>query len=190
MSRLIPIVVDDRERGGGVIEALKCSGVFDIREARLDIGDYRVDGRFVFERKTLPDFVASVISGRLFEQALRLTSQGNIHPVLILEGTASDLRNTRMSWEALQGALVTVSVFIGVPVLRARNAEKTVNSFLYVVRAGARNRGRRITAARLPSQGQSGLSELPAAGLAGCRAGACPTLVGTFRQCPCGDDGR
>jgi DNA excision repair protein ERCC-4 len=130
----IPVIVDDREQRGEVLKAIIARDAFDIRVARLDTGDYLVDDRFLFERKTLPDFASSVISGRIFEQALRLAEQDAFHPALILEGTSSDLRTSRIRREALHGALITVSIFIGLPVLRTRNAEETVNAFLYASR--------------------------------------------------------
>lgn len=72
MADRIPVIVDDRECRGGVVEALRASGGFDIAVRRLAVGDYLVDNRFLFERKTLPDLALSIQSGRLFRQALRL----------------------------------------------------------------------------------------------------------------------
>lgn len=136
MHNVIPVIVDDREQRGGVLEALTHSGDFDIHVARLNSGDYRVDNRFLFERKTLPDLAASIVSGRLFKQMLRLAGMQDSQPVLLLEGTAINLRDSGMSREAIQGALVTVSLFIGVPVLRSRSAAETARLFLYTARQG------------------------------------------------------
>lgn len=127
----ITVIADDRERNSGVPEALARMEAFDVRIERLPAGDYQIDNRFLFERKTLPDFAASLISGRLFDQALRLARQTEFHPALVLEGDFSELRDNRIRREAVQGALVMVSVFIGLPVLRTRNPEETARTFLY-----------------------------------------------------------
>lgn len=36
-----------------------------------------------------------------------------------------------MTWEAVQGALVTVALFVGLPVLRTLSAAETARTFLY-----------------------------------------------------------
>lgn len=136
MQKLISILVDDRERNSSVLDALRQSGIFDIQVARMKTGDYRVDNRFLFERKTLPDLAASIASGRLFKQMLRLAGVWDAQPVLVLEGSAGDLENSGMRREAIQGALITVSLFIGVPVLRSRSPFETVRIFQYAARQG------------------------------------------------------
>src|SRR3990167_6477839 len=92
MAGRIPIIVDDRERRGGVVGALRASGNFAVAVRRLAVGDYLVDDRFLIERKTLPDLTLSIQSGRLFRQALRLAQVSHLRPALILEGTSADLR--------------------------------------------------------------------------------------------------
>lgn len=129
MKRRISIVLDDREQAGAVPIELECAGIFDVEIRRLKVGDYLVDGRFLFERKTLPDLVASIASGRLFAQTLRLAQTNGVRPALILEGTSQSLQGSGMRWEAIQGALVTVALFIGLPVLRTRSPRETVRTF-------------------------------------------------------------
>lgn len=138
-QRNIPLIMDDRECAGAIPGALRDSGQFDISITRLKTGDYLVDGSFLFERKTLPDFAASVISGRLFKQARRLAAksqQTSFHSGLILEGVSGDLQDSGISREALQGALVTVTLFIGLPVLRSSLPEETVQLFRFVAEQG------------------------------------------------------
>lgn len=74
MSSHIPLVIDDRERAGPLPAVLAQAGVFDMEIRRLAVGDYLVDGRLLFERKTLPDLALSIKDGRLFGQALRLAA--------------------------------------------------------------------------------------------------------------------
>lgn len=121
---------------------------------RLKLGDYLVDNRFLFERKTVTDLIVSIMQGRLFRQALGL-GRTSLRSAMILEGVGRNLAGSGMRWEAIQGALVTVTFFCGVPLLRARTPEETVSTMLiaakqgqkYVTgalpRAGWRPRGRR-----------------------------------------------
>ncbi len=144
----IPITIDDRELRGPVQAALAASGRFDVYVRRLPFGDYLVDDALVFERKTLFDLVASIKQGRLFEQAARLANCRR--PVaLILEGRGADLANSGMRWQAIQGALLSLTMVIGVPLLRSRSPAETVSTF-----ALAAQQHRRLAHRALPRRGQ------------------------------------
>ena len=132
----VPVIIDDREARSLPIKEFRDAPEFTLNIARLPVGDYLVDNRFLMERKTLPDLIESIKSGRLFDQALRLVAVENWRPALILEGTARDIEGSGMRWEAVQGALVTVSLFIGLPILRARSVRDTVSTLLFVARQG------------------------------------------------------
>ena len=133
----ITIVADDREAQAGVIAALRARADVSLSIARLPLGDYKVDSAILFERKTLRDFAASIENGRLFNQAKRLTSS-SLKSALILEGTAADMAATGMRREALQGALICISIICGLPVLRAMDAEETARLMIYTARQIAR----------------------------------------------------
>lgn len=129
----VRVVADDRESAGGVIGELRARTDVEVQIRRLLVGDFEVEDRIRVERKTLRDFGVSVIDGRLFKQCAAL-SQGGARGVLILEGTGADLTKSGVSREALQGALITVSVFYGLAVLRARDCEETARLLVYLGR--------------------------------------------------------
>jgi DNA excision repair protein ERCC-4 len=118
------------------------------------VGDFIVEDRFMVERKTLPDFAASVIDARLFRQASALV-QGAGRGILILEGTSANLGDVKVSRESLQGALIAVSVFYGLAGLRAKDAAETARLLVFVAgqaqrfargalsRPGSRPKGKR-----------------------------------------------
>jgi len=133
--RTIPIHVDDRESRSPVVDFLRRSPDFSVAMTRLKSGDYLVDGRFLFERKTMPDLAAAIIDGRLFSQALRL-ARTSLRSAIILEGGSGELMESGMRREAIQGALVTVALFCGIPLLRTRTPEETVRTMLYAARQG------------------------------------------------------
>jgi ERCC4-type nuclease len=124
------VVADDRESGSGVVQALAAIPGVDVRVARLARGDFEVDGRCLFERKTIVDFAASIKDGRLFRQAWRLKASGS-PGALIIEGRGTDLAATGMGREALQGALITLALVFDLPVLRSLDAGETARLLLY-----------------------------------------------------------
>jgi ERCC4-type nuclease len=135
MNRNLPthIIADDRESKSEVIASLMQIENVDVSVQRLSIGDYQIDKNMVVERKTLKDFAVSIIDGRFFKQMIRLansTSKG----VLILEGGFGDAAAIGMTREALQGALITVSVILGIPVLRSKDPSETARLIVYIGR--------------------------------------------------------
>jgi len=129
----INIIIDDRERSQTIHQALIAMEGVSCERQRLAIGDFQVDGRFLFERKTLPDFAVSIIDGRLFKQMTRL-AMSPLNGVLVLEGSSRDLKPSGVRREALQGALITTSLILGIPVLRALNADETARLMVYTAR--------------------------------------------------------
>lgn len=144
------VCVDDREARGAVLPFLRAFDDVEVTVARLPVGDYAWEGPLLFERKRLFDFARSVQDGRLFGQAVRLAASER-RGVLILEGTARDLARCRMRREALQGALVSITLFVGVPVLRARDPGETARLMHYAAR---QLRASRDGALRRPAVGR------------------------------------
>jgi len=153
-QRTIQIIADHREQKAGVIEALQTFPDVSISIQHLSLGDYQIDQKLLFERKTLVDLTVSIKDGRLFRQACQLASFP-LRSVYILEGTAKDLLKSEMRREAIQGALITLSVLLGIPILRAKDVFETARLMLYtakqvqaiatgsLVRPGVRPKGKR-----------------------------------------------
>ena len=119
-----------------------------MRLQRLPVGDYLLDDSLLFERKTLVDLAASIKDGRLFRQGLRLAS-ASARGVVILEGSSRDLAQSRMRREAIQGALVTLTLSFGIPLLRSVNPEETAALILL-----AASQGRAQASGSLPRPGR------------------------------------
>lgn len=86
------IIRDDREKTPWVFPGV------DVKEARLQTGDYTVEGfedRFAVERKSLNDLATSVGSDRnRFESEIRRAQEMDNFAVVI-EGTPDDVRHHR-----------------------------------------------------------------------------------------------
>jgi ERCC4-type nuclease len=133
------VVADDREEGSGVIEALAAMDDATVTVDRLSLGDYLVDEWLRAERKTLLDLAVSVADGRLFRQASRLASAPK-RAVVLLEGTARDLADSDMRREALQGALITLTLRLDLPLLRAKAPAESARLLRYAARQRRRDR--------------------------------------------------
>jgi len=127
------ILADDRERNSEVIPSLMDMADVTVSIRRLSVGDYQTDNRLVFERKTLHDFAISIIDGRLFKQMIRLANS-RLKGILVLEGTGKDLAEAGMRREAMQGALITTSLILGIPVLRSKEPLETAKLMVYATR--------------------------------------------------------
>jgi len=132
-EKRIQIIADDRERNSNVIQMLKDTEEVIVHIERLSIGDYCADNLLVFERKTLKDFASSIIDGRLFGQMTRL-AKSTFKGLMILEGTGTDLAEIGVRREAMQGALITISLILGIPILRSKEAYETAKLIIYATR--------------------------------------------------------
>jgi len=75
--------VDEREKPSGVPDSLRRLGA-RVEFRLLDVADYVIGDRAV-ERKTTGDFISSLFSGRLFDQAKRLSESYRM-PFMVVEG--------------------------------------------------------------------------------------------------------
>ena len=149
MMRESRVVVDDREVKTGIsARALEDQG-FQVEIRRLKVGDYLLDNQVLVERKTLMDLFQSIKDGRLFSQIGRLQETTCSHKALILEGTTGTFPHWRRRRDAVQGALITISFFYGLPVLRSRSTDETILLFRFITNQLAATRS-----GALPRQGQ------------------------------------
>jgi len=135
----ILVIADDREGVSGVPDFLASMPEVESRIARLVVGDYQVEESVLIERKTASDFAQSLVAGRLFEQAARM-AESAFRPAYILEGRPTDWAALGVRREALQGALITLTLIFDIPVLRSADAEETARLILYAGQQLARLR--------------------------------------------------
>jgi Fanconi anemia group M protein len=118
----IKIIADHREAPSGVVENLRALGV-EVEAQQLAIGDFVISQRVAVERKSVGDFLQSMVDGRLFSQA-KLLCEAFERPVLILEG--KELHNKRdIHPNAIRGALAALAVDFKIPVLPSVDEEDT-----------------------------------------------------------------
>lgn len=116
------VTADDRELNSAVVARLKALGA-DIRIERLETGDFQIGERILVERKTVRDFVDSLVDGRLLEQASRLVGAAP-RSLLLIEGEGL-FRSPRVHPHALMGALTTLALDFGIPVVTTKDGAET-----------------------------------------------------------------
>ena len=134
------VVCDHREQPGQVVRHLSQMGA-SIDARNLDIADFVVSDRIVIERKTNADFVDSLLDGRLFDQLAKLKEYPR--PILVLEGHGLQ-GHRNVAPEALMGALASVTVDYGIPVIHTQDALETARFVLAVAKREQGRNNRRI----------------------------------------------
>lgn len=135
---MMRIIVDERERDSGVPSILKDKGVRIVYEL-LEVGDYVLSSRVAFERKTLPDFIASIFDGRLFKQIKSLKDHYE-KPVLLLEGDVARIGEFTTKTKAVLGAMSAISLGFEVPVLYAYDRVQSAE-YIHIVALRLHRRG-------------------------------------------------
>lgn len=121
--KTIRIVADDRERKSGIPQLLKSAGI-NVEVKTLSIGDYIVAPETVIERKSIRDLISSVFDGRLFDQCSRLKGYFE-KPVILVEGNLDELENMTENPMIFYGAISTVVIEFGIPVIPTPSAAHT-----------------------------------------------------------------
>ncbi len=126
-NKNIVIVCDCREERSCIPLSLKQQGV-DVKMETLLTGDYIVNNGIIVERKTKEDFIASLIGNRLFEQCHRLKKTSYNH-IMLIEGnpykTGYDI-----SYEAVKGALLSISVSWQIPIVFTTDIKDSVKTLI------------------------------------------------------------
>ncbi|MFZ3167967.1 MAG: DEAD/DEAH box helicase [Candidatus Methanoperedens sp.] len=119
----VKVYVDKREIRSHVAHSLENMGA-EVILRTLEVGDYVVSDRVGIERKTTEDFLSTFLDGRgLFGQISDLARAYRC-PLLIIEGEGLYSKR-QINPNAIRGALSTVAIDFGVPVLFSKDEEDT-----------------------------------------------------------------
>jgi len=130
-AKRIKIIADHREIPSGVIHELTQLGV-EVEARQLSVGDFILSDRVGIERKSVGDFLQSIVDKRLLNQAKQLGETFE-RPVLILEG--KDLYSRRaIHPNAIRGALAALTVEFKIPILPTRDKKETALILVAIAR--------------------------------------------------------
>lgn len=83
---------------------------FEVEVCELEIGDYVFDNQVCFEFKLIPDFVSSIQSGRVFNQAINMAENYDYHYVIIQGDEHTRSRSLGMSQQYIP---VNITQYLG-----------------------------------------------------------------------------
>ncbi len=119
----LKVLVDVREKGSNLSKKLVELGM-DVKIKTLTSADIIVSDKIGIERKTVPDFVNSIIDKRIFTQLKDLKNNFE-NPLIILEG-GEDIYSVRnIHPNAIRGMLATIVSSFKIPILRTKDSQDT-----------------------------------------------------------------
>ncbi|MGC8949300.1 MAG: ERCC4 domain-containing protein, partial [Thermoprotei archaeon] len=137
----LTIYVDNRELQSDIVKELILRGV-DVKPVNLEIGDYVLSDEVVVERKTADDFAKSIIDKRIFSQIINMRDVYS-KPVLLIEG--STLYAPIISADAVRGAIASIIVDFGIPVINVKDADEAASLLISIAKREQIERRRQPT---------------------------------------------
>jgi ERCC4-related helicase len=122
-EQVVAIVADHREKDNKVVKELIDLGI-SVKTSQLESADYLVSGTVGVELKKVPDFVASIIDGRLLEQ-VKYLKQNFQKAVVVIEGEEDIYSVRKVHANAIRGMLSSIVLGFDVPVLYTKNPKDT-----------------------------------------------------------------
>ncbi|AEH36113.1 DEAD/DEAH box helicase [Halopiger xanaduensis] len=121
----IEIVADQREMDANIARDLSRRDEIEVSLETLDVGDYVLSDRVVVERKSVADFVDSLVGGdrSVFEQ-IGAMARHYSRPIVVVEGEGL-YEQRDIHPNAIRGALSSLAVDFDASVLRTESEDDT-----------------------------------------------------------------
>ncbi len=139
-KEVVTIVCDHREKDNAIVKILIDMNI-SVRLAQLESADYIVGGKVAVELKKVDDFVGSLLDGRLLIQVKELREKF-AKSVLIVEGEEDIYTARRVHPNAIRGALASIVLGFGVPVLYTKDSADTAALLAVMAKREQQNSGR------------------------------------------------
>ncbi|VVB80124.1 3'-flap repair endonuclease Xpf [uncultured archaeon] len=128
----IKIIIDHREKNSLVIQELVKMG-FEIEYQQMKVGDYLVKD-VIIERKTVRDFLSSMLNRRLVQQLQELQQYPN--KLLLIEGINKEElyseKKEGINPNAIRGFLISILLKFKIPIIFTKDYEDTAK-FISVI---------------------------------------------------------
>ena len=124
------IIVDRHEKDSLIISEIVSRNI-EVQIESLKVGDYLISDELAIERKTVNDFISSMLSKRLIKQLLELKANYK-KPLLIIEGIEDEniyrpARHPNMNENSIRGMILSVLLNFQVPIIFTKDYIDTVN---------------------------------------------------------------
>ncbi len=140
------VVIDQRELESTIARDLSTRDGITTRLETLEVGDYVLSDRVAVERKSVADFLDTLVGGdrSMFEQVGDL-ARAYARPVVIVEG--DDLYGERnVHPNAIRGALSALAIDFDASVLRTTDADETTDLLEVIARREQEASDREVSA--------------------------------------------
>jgi Fanconi anemia group M protein len=131
------VIADNREKNSLVISELVELGV-DVDIKHLILADYVISNEIAIERKTVNDFVSSMLNKRLVEQIRDLKNNYKF-PLLIIEKEDNHsfykpTGHPNLHENAIRGMMLTITTDFGVPTILVEDYKDTAEYILLLAK--------------------------------------------------------
>ncbi len=124
------VIVDHREAPSGIVREIHRLEL-DVEMQQLEVGDFILSERVGVERKTVQDFLSSLVDGRLLEQSKNLAETFE-RPLFILEGEGLYTERA-IHPNSIRGALASITVDYETPILFTENEKESAKIIKTIV---------------------------------------------------------
>ena len=116
------VSIDSEEEKSALSARLRQEGL-TVEVVNLTVGHVRISNQILIERKSIRDFVDSLLDGSLLNQVERLVEAAP-SPLLIVEGSGL-FQQRAVSGQAIMGTLATLALDYGLPVVTSSDTAET-----------------------------------------------------------------
>jgi len=119
------IIIDIHEKNSLIISELQSSNQVNIEIKSLKIGDYLI-GNTIIERKTINDFISSMLSKRLIQQIKQM--QKYKQQLIIIEGMDEQelyRTDTKLNPNAIRGFILSLTLNQNIPIIFTKDCQDT-----------------------------------------------------------------
>ncbi len=144
------IVIDIHEKNSMILSELKSNNEIELLVHSLKIGDYLI-GSTIIERKTINDFVSSMLNKRLVEQLRHMRKYKS--RILIIEGNLKNLypdKGSSLNPNAIRGFILSIMANYNTNVIFTMNYEDTINYLITLAKQQLKSKADISLHSRIP----------------------------------------
>jgi ERCC4-related helicase len=130
-EKSLRVIVDSREKNNMLLDELR--GECEIQLMQLTVGDFLVSEDACIERKTVGDFLQSIVDKRLLKQLAEMR-RNHKKPILIIEGTEGIYSQRQISEQAIRGHLASAVADFSIPVISTADPVDTARMIVSIAR--------------------------------------------------------
>jgi len=144
------IIIDIHEKNSLILSELKSNNELDIIIHSLKIGDYLIASTII-ERKTINDFVSSMLNKRLIQQLKNMQKYKN--RILIIEGNPESLyqdRETKINPNSIRGFILSIITNYNINIIFTINHKDTADYLITLAKQQLKKRAELSMHSRIP----------------------------------------